>query len=292
MPDTQIYAQEYPGLFLAQTGWIARNKQRLDIRYVVQLGDVVNTNTDLRQWENARDAFGLLDGIVPYAIAPGNHDYGPGGSATTRDTGLNDYFSFDEIAAMPTFGGAKEPGKLDNVYHLFEAGGRKWILFTLEWAPQDDTLAWAGHVMDDHPDRDGILATHAYMNNNDRRYDYTDTEHPQTYNPHLYRTPGSKNDGQQIWDKLIRNHRFLFTLNGHVLGDGTGYLASQADDGHTVHQMLANYQMRQLGGEGYLRLLEFQPDGITVRVKTYSCLYNTFLLDPDQQFEIKLDPVR
>ena len=67
-----------------------------------------------------------------------------------------------------------------------------------------------------------------------------------------------------------------------MLGDGTGYLASVNDTGTTTHQILSNYQMRQLGGEGYLRLLEFLPDGRTVRVRTYSPVYEKFLLDPDQ----------
>jgi hypothetical protein len=41
--------------------------------------------------------------------------------------------------------------------------------------------------------------------------------------------------------------------------------------------MLSNYQMREQGGEGYMRLLEFLPDGSTVNVFTYSPLYDKFL---------------
>ena len=88
---------------------------------------------------------------------------------------------------------------------------------------------------------------------------------------------------------LVRRHRFAMTLNGHVLGDGTGYLASVDDHGRVVHQMLANYQMREVGGEGYLRLLELLPDGRTMHVRTYSPLLDRYLVDPDQQFTIELD---
>jgi hypothetical protein len=288
LPDTQVYSLRYPGLFLTQTAWILQNQDRLNIQFVVHLGDIVNNNST-GEWHNARQAMRLLDGRVPYAVVPGNHDYGPSGDASTRDTLLNDYFPFDTISTWPTFGGARESGKLDNTFDLFEAGGRKWIVLALEWAPRDETVAWANQVMTEHADRTGILITHAYMNNNDRRYDHTDAEHPQHYNPHEYRTPGSKNDGQQLWDKLVRRHSFALTLNGHVLGDGTGYLASENDHGQTCHQILANYQMRQLGGEAYLRLLEFQPDGATVRVKTYSPLYDRYLLDEDQHFRFQLD---
>ena len=291
LPDTQVYAMRYPGLFYSQTGWIARNRDRVNIKYVLQLGDVVNNNTP-RQWRNARDAMSLLDGIVPYAIAPGNHDYGPNGNASTRDTLFNEYFPYDEIARWPTFGGAMVAGRLDNTYHLFEAGGVKWIIIALEWAPRDETIAWANGIMERHADRIGIMITHAYMNNNDRRYDHTDAEHSQTYNPHHYSTPGATNDGEELWNRLVRRHDFLLVLNGHVLGDGTGYLASTNDLGHPCHQMLANYQMRELGGEAFMRLLEFQPDGRTIQVKTYSPLYDGYMLAPDQQFRIELEEPR
>lgn len=289
LPDTQVYSLRFPGVFTAQTGWVLANRERLDIRYAIQLGDIVNNNTP-REWQNARDAMRLLDGAVPYALVPGNHDYGPSGDASTRDTLLNDYFEFDAHAAQPTFGGAMEPGRLDNTYHLFRAGGRDWIILCLEWAPRDSAVQWADSVMARHPGRLGILVTHAYMNNNDRRYDHTDKDHPQHYNPHEYRTPGPVNDGEQLWNKLVRKHTFVLTLNGHVLGDGTGYLASTSDRGLTVHQILANYQMRELGGEGYLRLLEFQPDGSTVRIKTYSPLFDRSMTAPDHHFTITLDP--
>ena len=131
--------------------------------------------------------------------------------------------------------------------------------------------------------------THAYLNNNSHRYDHTDTSRPQHYNPHQYRTPGGVNDGEELWQKLVRKHRFIITLNGHVLGDGTGYRTDRTDRGNTCHQILANYQMRELGGEAYLRLLEFRPDGKTVRIKAYSPLFDKHMLEDDQSFTITLD---
>jgi hypothetical protein len=44
-----------------------------------------------------------------------------------------------------------------------------------------------------------------------------------------------------------------------------------------------------IGGEGFLRILEFPPDGKTVRVKTYSPLYDKYLQDRSQQFSFQLD---
>ena len=143
--------------------------------------------------------------------------------------------------------------------------------------------------MDAHLDREGILTTHAFLNNNNLRYDHTDKKHPQDYNPHEYKTPGSMNDGEEMWQKLIRRHRFALVLNGHVLGDGAGYRKDVTDTGTTCHQLLANYQMRHLGGEGYMRLLEWLPNGTTVRVWSYSVLYDDFLADSDQEFTFELN---
>ena len=288
LPDTQVYSVRYPGLFVAQTAWLAQNAEPLNIRMALHLGDIVNNNTPM-EWQRARNAMGLLDGVMPYVMVPGNHDYGPSGDASTRDTLLNEYFEYEPLSQVPGFGGAFEPGRMDNTFHTIEAWGRRFIILALEWGPRDEVLAWADEVMEAHPDHLGILVTHAFLNNNDRRYDHTDLLHSQSYNPHNYSTRGGVNDGEQIWQRLIRRHRFVMTLNGHVLGDGTGYLVSETDMGTRCHQMLVNWQMVQQGGEANLRLLELLPDGHTVRVHGYSPLHDRFLFAPDQSFEFTID---
>ncbi len=288
LPDTQVYSVRYPGLYSTQTAWLRAHAKSRNIKYVLHLGDITDNNTE-KEWQRAAESMQLLEGQIPYAIVGGNHDYGPSGDASTRETFLNQYFSFEKTSAMSSFGGAFEPGKLDNTYHLFEANGQKWIVIALEWGPRDEAVAWANDVMTKHPDRKGILVTHAYLFSDSRRYHHTDQAHPNHWNPHNYRTPDSVNDGQELWDKLVRKHNFVFTFNGHVLNDGTGYRADRNDNGQYVHQILANYQMRELGGEAYLRLLEFDPNGNTVHVLAYSPLYDRYLLDRDHTFTIHLD---
>ena len=285
LPDTQVYSLRYPGLFDAQTTWIARNTEALRIKFVMQLGDIVNNNTPL-EWQRASASMQLLDSVVPYGLAPGNHDYGPSGDGSTRDTLFNDYFSYSDASSKPTWGGAFEQQKLDNTFHLFDAGGRKWIIFFLEWAPRPEVVDWANEIMSAHPDRFGIMATHAYMYNDDLRFDHTD-DREQKFNPYRYKTPGKISDGEELWQNLIRRHHFVMTFNGHTLGDGTGYLVSTTDMGNQCHQMLANYQMRDLGGEAYLRILEIETTG-HVQVRTYSPLLDRFLEEDDQQFEFDL----
>lgn len=293
LPDTQVYSQSYPELFRDQTRWIVANKDRYNIQYVVHLGDIVNNNTPA-QWANAKSAISLLDGQVPYALAPGNHDYGPNGSASDRTTLFNDYFNLTNYQSWPTFGGAMEAGKMDNTYHLFSAGGVDWIILALEWGPRNSPVAWASQVLTNHPNRKAILITHAYMYFDDTRYDWAMKSAAQSWNPHSYGTagdPDGTNDGEQLWQKLVKAHpNFVMAFNGHVLNDGLGRLSSTNNFGGVVHQMLVNYQMHALGGEAFLRLVEFHPDGKTVQVKAYSPYYGTYKTDPQNQFQLTLDP--
>jgi len=85
LPDTQYYSRAYPQHFNTQTQWIVDSVDALNIKYVLHLGDITHNN-NIEQFDNAKEALGKLDGVVPYAIAPGNHDYGDNGNARDRNT--------------------------------------------------------------------------------------------------------------------------------------------------------------------------------------------------------------
>lgn len=292
LPDTQGYVMSHPELFDAQTRWIVDNREKHNIQYVAHLGDIVNNN-NAPQWENAQASLRTLNGQVPYAVVPGNHDYGPNGSAATRDTLLNEYLPMEWFQDWPTLGGVMEEGKIDNSFHVFEVDGNKWMILALEWGPRDQTVHWANEVVANHPDHHVILTTHAYLYFDGTRYDWSEKGRKQNWSPHSYGTaerPGGVNDGQQLWEKIVSRHgNFRLTINGHVLGDGAGRLSSRGRHGQQVHQLLMNYQMRQRGGEGYLRLLEFLPDGQTVQVKTYSPVLDEFMTGPEHQFTLPIE---
>jgi hypothetical protein len=61
----------------------------------------------------------------------------------------------------------------------------------------------------------------------------------------------------------------MMVICGHLSSAYVGYRADEANYGNTVHQMLVDYE-KMRGGYGFLRLLEFLPDGKTVQVRTYS----------------------
>ncbi len=328
LPDTQGYAEDFPWIFEAQTGWIANNVKRRNIVFVLHLGDITDDNTP-EQWKVAQRALRRLDGIVPYALALGNHDIGDRGKSATRDTLFNTYFPIEHYKTLSTFGGVfdAEPDRMDNSFHLFSAsnrknsrknqpcavdrdskdhnsglrsldrfsaGGRDFLVLALEFGPRDVVVDWANRVLDRYPNRTAILITHAYLYVDDTRYDWKTYGKKQMWNPHSYRMgqkEGGCNDGEELWNKLVSKHpNMLMTLNGHCLLDGLGRKTSQGDAGNPVHQMLVNFQMKPRLGDGFLRLMEFLPDGETVQVKDYSPLLNAYRDSPDNHFTLKIPP--
>jgi hypothetical protein len=290
LPDTQIYSDQFPGLFVLQTHWIVKNKDKFNIRYVLTLGDITDKNTD-REWQHAQEALVEFDGKVPYVLVTGNHDYTPHGNSASGKSGLNKYFPAAKYKDWPTFGGVMKNGDMANSYHLFTAGGIDWIILALEWAPRNQTVQWANEVLAKYPQRRAILATHAYLYDDSTRYDFAAKKDSQTWNPHTYASSEPVTDGEELWQKLVRNNNFAFTFNGHVchIPNCTGFLSSKNDHGKTTHQMLVDYQARQLGGESYLRILEFLPNGKTVHVKSYSPLHDKYLEDAANQFSFEMD---
>ncbi|MBX9655356.1 metallophosphoesterase [bacterium] len=295
LPDTQNYSQHHPEIYEAQTRWIVEQKEKRNIAAVLHLGDITNTNA-IKEWEVARKSMSLLDGQIPYFMAVGNHDYGPGGRSTTRETPFNEYFPISKMAKTKTFGGSydKEPERSDNTYHLLEAAGRKWLIISLEFGPRNDIVRWANEVVTKYPDRSVILITHAFVFSDGTRYDWKKKGKDQTWNPHSYgvaKLEGGVNDGEELWEKLVSKYpNFVMTINGHVLNDGLGYLVTEGAAGQPVHQMLVNYQMLKNGGNGWLRLLEIQEDGKSVKVHDYSPTLKSTNTSVDNQFSFQLAP--
>lgn len=307
LPDTQYYARDFPATFNAQTQWIKDHHESHKIQYVLHVGDIVHNNTvsasnlnpNTVQWGRARSAMSLIDGVVPYALAAGNHDYGPNGDSSTRDTYFNDaaYFGMGTpYASQPSIGGFYEIGNTDNSYHTFRVHDQDWLVLALEFGPRDEVVAWANNVVSAHSDHHAILVNHTYLYHDNALHDHTAPGHSGSpYSYGIADLPGGVNDGRQLWEKLVSQHdNFRLVFNGHVVnenggGDGTGYLASYTDGGSLVHQMLSNYQtpLQLNGGNGFLRYLEFAPNG-DVTVRTYSPTLGKHLRTPDQEFSFSL----
>jgi len=298
-PDTQNLTRSAPEVLTRQCEWVASHRRSHDIRFVMQLGDITDTNS-VAEWENAKTAFRVLrDAGIPYSLLPGNHDLGNGGSAQDRSTLMNEYFTPADYAHSETHS-LFEAGRMENSFHELTTPWGKHLILALEFGPRDAVLAWASEAAAQHPDHQVIVSSHAHLFYDSTRYDWAKHGKAQTWNPKDYvlardaATTGGVNDGEDVWRKLLapnKNIRFMF--NGHVLGSGTGYRVDDGTHGQRVHQMLANYQAgvdprRPFQGGGFFRLLQFLPDRKTVRVRTYSPWLDQWLTEPNQQFEMAL----
>jgi len=297
LPDTQNMADLYPAEFDRQTEWIVAHRKTHNIIFVAHEGDVVDNNTVRRQWENARKSMHILtDAGIPYALLPGNHDLGEGGpTSQNRNTQLNDYFSAEDYRHSEAFG-LFEAGKMENSWHHFTAPTGKYLLLALEFGPRNAVVDWADGILAKNQDRKVIVVTHSHTYCDSTIYDWRKYGNTQNWSPKSYGVgkDGGANDGSELWDKLLKKHPHIFlVLSGHVLKNGTGYTVGVGDHGQKIHQILANYQAmveprRPYAGGGFLRLMQFYPDGVTVQVKSYSPWLDQWLTASDQQFTLKL----
>jgi hypothetical protein len=268
LPDTQYYSMENPEVFKAQTQWIRDNAGKENILFVFQLGDITNNNVQV-EWDRADAAISLLDGVVPYSLAVGNHDMGH--VADSRDMTLyNKTFPTSRYEHSDWYGGHMEGGN-QNHYCFFEFGDLKFMTISLEFGPTDEVLEWAGGIVAAHPDRLVILTTHCYMNCDDTLVGDEDSGRPQDY-------AVGGNDGVMIWDKLVKKYDNIFlVMSGHIVcGESAARLISRRDDGSRVIQLLMNYQDRPNGGNGWLRILKIYPTRKLIEVVAYSPYLDKF----------------
>ncbi|HEY6503233.1 MAG TPA: metallophosphoesterase [Chitinophagaceae bacterium] len=292
LPDTQTYAEKYPEVLDSQISWIVNNAGQID--FVLQQGDLTQNNNH-KEWLVIQHAFTRLNKKVPYVLAAGNHDMGSadGKFADTRNSALfNSYFPFAEMSVLPGFGGVAEEGKLDNAWYLFKTGKINWLVLTLEFGPRNSILDWANRIIEKYPGHSVIINTHSYMYSDSTRQGPGDNWRPQAYGVGKDKGDSSVNDGEQIWQKLVKAHpntRFVFS--GHILNTGVGTLISINNAGYPVYQMLANYQEgvkgSVKGGNGWLRILDMDFKKKTIKVSTWSPYINQYMDDPQHNFIIR-----
>jgi hypothetical protein len=268
-PDTQKEIATKPEMFFSQINWIKQSRDSLSIPIVLHVGDIVDLDV-YHQWEIASEGFDILDKAgIPYALAVGNHDNQsrPGkytqnevsGNINARLRNTQKFNSYFPVYRFHLQRGQFEPGKSDNAYYTFKAGGLNWLVLSYEFSPRRGVLNWAEKVIDDHPDYNVILLTHYFLRDGG------------VIGPIEQRTYGDLSP-QEVYDLLIKNHKnILMVISGH-----TGTSASRVDEGehgNKIYEILQDYQGQDLGG-GYLRLLTIDPDAHAITAKMYSPYYN------------------
>lgn len=270
LPDTQEEVQVKPEMLRSQLRWIAQHKDSLRIPIVLHVGDVVNFDT-ISHWQTASREFRILDSArVGYALAVGNHDTeavgANSGSAAPGNVNQNlrktaKFNTYFPVSRFPQQQGRYEPHKSDNAWYTFSAGGKNWLVLTLEFCARQGPVDWAHAVLTEHPHHNVIVLTHYHL------------------------TPtgdiSARNAGYgdlsplQIQEQLLKKHaNVLLVLSGHVMS--SAWRSDVGEHGNRIYQVLQNYQSQDHGG-GYLRLLEIDPAKGTITGKMYSPYYHKTL---------------
>ena len=189
IPDLQGYAKNEASQPIARlmTAWIADNIERLNVRMVLCVGDVVEQNdrigngfsgdlTSVRQWQGMADAFKVLDGRVPYLVATGNHDYTYTRTGDRR-THIGEYFPVDKNPLnrrmLSQYGlDAQGNHAVENAaFELRSPEGIDYLFLNMEFAPRDTVMKWAQQVagLEEYADHRIVLMTHAYLDAKDQR---------------------------------------------------------------------------------------------------------------------------
>lgn len=292
-----------------QMAWVYDNIDNLNMKAVLCVGDLVEQNdnnalnrnmlnqTSRQMWEAVSKSFKWIDGKVPHLHSPGNHDYGFKHSEDEH-TFFPDYFTAERQGKVlldclvEEFPNREGRASLENAAFEFELPGwsRKILVITSEFAPSDAAVQWAKDLClsDKYKDHIVIYMTHSYMTCHGRCKNALVKKE----NYPLTQKEGN-NSGVQLWEKLVSQvPNIRLVLCGHhghgpEKKDGkridrndwnVGWRVDENIHGNKVHQMMFNVQTLGGGWEGnggdcWLRILEFMPDGRTVKVSTYSPLF-------------------
>ena len=281
---------------------------------VVQHGDGTNGTRNNAEWdagtewERARSAMNILAASsLPFGTSAGNHDYDNYshlGRGTLRGSTMwQRYFGSGSsyFVGKSWYGGASDslsynPGL--SSFQTFQAGSKNFLHISLELEASDQTLAWAQKVIDTHPGYATIITTHEYLNapaNEDESAPLTvPAERVVATTVYLKGSPGGWNDAQSLWDKLIsKNDQVFMVICGHKWSRPIAGVSKAENiridnnaSGHPVYQVLTDYQGNTLsaegvpyknpGGDGWLRLMEFDMDAGTIHFSTYSPALNKY----------------
>ena len=307
VPDPQSYtkfAANQP-LFDLQTAWIEQNIDRLNIKAALFTGDMVEQSgkqisgalpnpyngdqTGRQQWEAVSRALSRLDNSLPYVVAQGNHDIGHI-TATDRHTIMpeiihperNILFEKHLVATCENWQGVHTME--NSAYEFEDKAWGKMLVITFEFAPRDEAIEWAKKLTtsEQYKNHKVIILVHSWLDTDGTRR----AKEGYTLRP--------CNWPEAVWQKLVYpSKNICMVLCGHTgddpdikVGDvkgtnyqpTTSYRVDKAADGRDIPQMMFNSQQGDgdwngNGGDCWLRILEFKPDGKTIGVRTFSPLF-------------------
>lgn len=277
IPDTQAYrgrgtkaepqsdAPVTNAVLETHVRWILDHRDQQRIVFASHVGDLVDKNVP-DQWEVADRWLSLLDGRLPYAISPGNHDMKADG-----DTSLfARHFPAAKFAGCAWYGGtfpspvASRSGNNANSFQRFSAQGLDFVFLHLECNAPDDVLQWADQVLRDNAGRRALVTTHMGLGPLKKPVTEADFRTAPKGRMQWKKRHGSLgNTPEEMWQKCFRKHSNLFVI---FSGDQSRTQAlrqeAKTDAGTPVHEILSDY------GPSWLRVCRFVPGKSQIEIHT------------------------
>ena len=266
--DTQTVCYYTPDDFGKIYDFIIDNAYKKKIKFVFGLGDITEKSTD-PEWDLTTKNIRRMNGIVPYSLVRGNHDY---------------ISSFNKYCVPNQYGFTVE-GTFDstglNTYRTLKVGNINYLLVTLDYGPSDEVLEWANKIISQYPKHNVIITTHAFLFRDGSTLDISDA----AKGGWVPTNDGGHNNGDDLWDKLVSKHKnIVLVMCGHEPCDDIKVTFTKGIYGNTVTQMLIDPQDtdRILGCSGLVAMLYFSNGGRHVTVEYYSVIRNKYFLTTNQ----------
>ena len=300
VPDTQYYLayieqkKTNNHLYPKLTQWIADHKDSENIRFVMHMGDMVNSNLKA-EYVAAQEAQKILsDAGIPYSVATGNHEYKQGDSGyvyPARSRSLfSSYFNDDFIKSsyagkdLSWFHGFKYG---HSMYATFNVGNLKFAVIALEYAPRKDILCWADNLISTElKDHYVILTTHAYLGSNSRANNENEIKDSDYYyfdgkttfygdKKTYYKYAPYGSSGDDLFRELgARHSNVILMAGGHFCDIANRNRAGY--NGNMIHETIVDYQCERPclspgqdkccsdstildNGNGWIRILTIDP---------------------------------
>jgi len=267
IPDTQNYWKNgNEEIAYNQSKWIVDNKDKLNIQAVIHLGDIVDNWNSESQWLMADRMMKILDdNQVPYIALVGNHDIGnPYSSTMSRNyKQFERYFPDSRIISNQTLQSEKITDNGANMYTYLTAGENEFLIVSMEYCPALDVIDQVNSIIKENKDKRVILATHAFLR--------TDGSWASVSGGGICtKIPGTDDySTEAIWDLVVHpNPNVFLVVSGHSSGENKR--VDNNVEGNPVQQVVIDYQYKNNGGDGMLKIITFYPERDKIYSKTYS----------------------
>ena len=264
--DTQIMNRKWPKEFHNIYDYVINHKESDKIAYCIGLGDITDCDSE-EEWKLAKNEINRMNYTIPYLLNRGNHD---------SSYMFNNYFSSLDNYYPSSLSGFYRNNEIDNVYKLLRIQSQNYLIFALDYGPNDDVLKWAGDIIDLHPGYRTIISTHAYLYRDGTTLDQDDACPPTS--------TGGFNNGDQLWDKFIKRYNIDLVLCGHDPSRSIVISSSTNDNNFVVSEVLINSQeMDLIEPLGMVAVLYFSNEGQKIDIRYFSTVKNKWLKDDCQK---------